>query len=68
MQKKVAAEATGGILVRSREAKWKFRVTDVKEISGNRALSEAAEEAVHKWRFESGDGSATVDVNITFAL
>jgi hypothetical protein len=27
MQKKVAAEATGGILVRSREAKWKFRLS-----------------------------------------
>ena len=44
------------------------KVTDVKEISGNRALSEAAEEAVRKWRFEPGGGSATVDVNITFAL
>jgi outer membrane biosynthesis protein TonB len=43
-------------------------VRDVKEISGNRALCNAAEEAVRKWRFESGDGSATVDVNITFAL
>jgi outer membrane biosynthesis protein TonB len=43
-------------------------VRDVKEISGNRTLSEAAEEAVRKWRFESSDGSATVDVAGPFAL
>jgi protein TonB len=43
-------------------------VTDVKMISGNRALSEAADEAVRKWRFEPGEGSATVDIAITFAL
>jgi TonB family protein len=44
------------------------KVTGVQENSGNRALCNAAEEAVRKWRFESGDGSATVDVAVTFAL
>jgi TonB family protein len=43
-------------------------VTDVKEISGNRALSVAAEEAVRKWKFESGPGASTVEVAVTFAL
>ena len=43
-------------------------VTDVKDISGNRALTEAAQEAVRKWRFESGAGAATVEVSVTFAL
>jgi hypothetical protein len=43
-------------------------VTDVKEISGNRSLCDAAEEAVRTWRFESGDGSATVDEAGPFAL
>jgi TonB family protein len=43
-------------------------VTDVKEISGNRALSQAAEEAVRKWRFESGAGASTVEVSVNFAL
>jgi TonB family protein len=43
-------------------------VIDVKILSGNRALSEAADEAVHKWKFETGGGTAIVEVNITFAL
>jgi len=32
-------------------------VIDVKILSGNRALSEAADEAVHKWKFETGGGT-----------
>jgi TonB family protein len=44
------------------------KVTDVKDISGNRALSEAAQEAVRKWKFAPGDGASTVDVAVTFAL
>jgi TonB family protein len=44
------------------------KVTGVKTISGNHALSAAAEDAVRKWKFESGSGSATVDVTLTFAL
>jgi protein TonB len=43
-------------------------VTDVKEISGNRALSTAAEEAVRQWKFEPGDGAATVVVTVDFSL
>jgi TonB family protein len=43
-------------------------VTDVKDISGSRALSGAAEEAVRKWRFEPGEGTSTVEVSVNFAL
>jgi TonB family protein len=43
-------------------------VTEVKTIDGNRMLSPAAEEAVKKWKFESGDGVATVQVELKFAL
>jgi TonB family protein len=44
------------------------KVTDVKTINGNRALSTAAEEAVRQWRFDPGDSITTVDVTVTFAL
>lgn len=44
------------------------KVTEVKTISGNRMLSPAAEEAVRKWKFESGDGAATQEVEINFSL
>jgi TonB family protein len=44
------------------------KVTDVQPISGNRMLSEAAEEAVRKWRFEPGAGATTVEVSVNFAL
>ncbi len=44
------------------------KVKDVKEVSGNHMLVLAAEEAVRKWKFESGNGDATVDVSINFAL
>jgi len=43
------------------------KVTDVKPLSGNGMLSAAAEEAVHNWRFESGSGTSTVEVTVTFA-
>ena len=43
-------------------------VTDVKGISGNRVLTDAAEEAVRKWRFEPGPDTSTVEVTINFAL
>ena len=42
-------------------------VTGVQTISGNHTLSTAAEEAVRQWRFERGDGTATVEVTINFA-
>ena len=44
------------------------KVTGVKTLSGNSALQSAAEEAVRKWKFASGDGTTTVDVDVTFAL
>jgi TonB family protein len=44
------------------------KVTDVQPISGSRALSEAAQDAVRKWRFEHGAGVATVEVSVNFAL
>jgi TonB family protein len=42
-------------------------VTDVKEISGNHVLALAAEDAVRKWKFESGSGDSTVIVAVNFA-
>jgi TonB family protein len=42
------------------------RVTDVKTLSGNHFLTPAAEEAVRKWRFESGPGISTAEVEIDF--
>jgi TonB family protein len=44
------------------------KVTDVKKISGNSLLSIAAEDAVRKWKFESGAGTTTVEVSLTFAI
>jgi TonB family protein len=44
------------------------KVTDVKKVSGNGMLSAAAEDAVRKWRFESGPGASTVEVSLNFAL
>ena len=44
------------------------KVTEVKEISGNHMLGVAAEEAVRKWKFESGAGAATMEVTVNFGL
>jgi len=44
------------------------KVTDVQPLSGNHTLSIAAEEAVRKWRFETGDGNTTVEIAVNFAL
>ncbi|HKF50373.1 MAG TPA: energy transducer TonB [Terracidiphilus sp.] len=44
------------------------KVKDVKTISGNRALSVAAEDALRKWKFEPGSGDATVPITINFDL
>ena len=44
------------------------KVMGVKTLSGNSALQNAAEEAVRKWKFAAGDGTATVDVDVTFAM
>lgn len=44
------------------------KVTDVKATTGNRLLSGAAEDAVRKWKFVSGTGTAVVHVEINFQL
>ncbi len=44
------------------------KVADVKAVSGNAVLSEAAQEAVRKWRFAPGAGTSTVSVNVDFNL
>jgi TonB family protein len=44
------------------------KVTAVKTLSGSTALQSAAEEAVRKWKFASGDGSATVAVEVSFNM
>jgi len=44
------------------------KVTAVKTVEGNRMLSQAAEDAVHKWKFAAGDGVETVPVEVNFAL
>jgi len=44
------------------------KVTDVKKVSGNNMLSDAATDAVRKWRFEPGAGVSTVEVMLNFAL
>jgi len=44
------------------------KVSDVKTLSGNRALSPAAEDAVRKWRFAPAPDQSTVNVEINFTL
>ena len=44
------------------------KVTAVKTLSGSTALQSSAEDAVRKWRFVSGDGNATVNVDVTFSM
>jgi TonB family protein len=44
------------------------KVTAVKTIEGNRMLATAAEDAVHKWKYESGPGETTEEVVLNFAL
>lgn len=44
------------------------KVTDVKPVSGNHMLSEAAEQAVRKWRYVSGSSQSTVNVDLNFEL
>jgi TonB family protein len=44
------------------------KVKDVKEVSGNHMLAVAAEDAVRKWKFESGAGDDTVVLTVNFAL
>lgn len=43
-------------------------VSDAKALDGNRLLAPAAEDAVRKWKFESGPGTTKVKVEVNFAL
>ncbi len=44
------------------------KVADVKQVSGNHVLSEAAEEAVRKWKFVPGPSRSIVEVDLNFEL
>jgi TonB family protein len=44
------------------------KVKEVRAVSGNHILGEAAEDAVRKWKFEAGNGDSTVVVAVNFAL
>jgi TonB family protein len=43
------------------------KVTDVKPVSGNGMLSQAAQDAVRKWRFAPGPEQTIVNVDLNFA-
>jgi len=43
-------------------------VSDAKATGGNRLLAPAAEDAVRKWKFESGPATTKVTVEVNFAL
>jgi len=42
------------------------KVTAVKTLEGNKTLGAAVEEAVAKWKFAPGAGTATVEVTMSF--
>ena len=44
------------------------KVTAVKTLSGSKALSQAAEDAVSKWKFVPGPSSSTEEADVKFAL
>jgi len=43
-------------------------VSDARAVSGNRLLAPAAEDAVRKWKFDSGAGTTKVKVEVNFAI
>ncbi len=43
------------------------KVTAVKTVSGNHALSDAAEDAVRKWKFVPSPAESVVPVEVTFS-
>jgi TonB family protein len=43
------------------------KVSEAKTVSGNRILAPAAEDAVRKWKFAPGAGTAKVNVEVDFA-
>jgi len=58
----------GGVVEVQATVDAEGKVTDAKAISGSRVLALAAEDAVRKWKFESGAGVSKVTVQINFAL
>jgi len=44
------------------------KVTAVKTVSGSKALSQAAEDAVSKWKFAAGSETSTEEVEVNFAF
>jgi TonB family protein len=44
------------------------KVSDAKMTSGNKILAPAAEDAVRKWTFAPGAGTAKVNVDVSFSL
>jgi TonB family protein len=44
------------------------KVTNVKTLTGNRMLSTAAEEAVHRWKFVPAATPSTETVDVNFSL
>jgi len=42
------------------------KVIDAKTISGNKILSQAAEDAVKHWRFSAGTGTSISEVEVSF--
>lgn len=44
------------------------KVVEVKPVSGNQMLSNAAQDAVRKWKFAPGEGQATMQLSINFDL
>jgi TonB family protein len=57
-----------GVVVVEATVNAEGKVTAVKTVNGNRMLSPAAEDAVHRWTFEAGTGDATVQVELNFNL
>ena len=44
------------------------KVTDAKALSGSKALTNAAEDAVRKWKFVAGSSETKVDVSVVFEI
>jgi TonB family protein len=59
---------TGGVVKFEASVDPDGKVTGVKTLSGNRALSQAAEDAVTKWRFVSAPAASTVQVDLNFTV
>lgn len=58
----------GGVINVQATVDAEGKVTDAKAMNGNHLLAGAAEDAVRKWKFAAGDGTAVVNVEITFQI